>query len=877
VSHLSCKVLRAAALGVVTGLTAILFNPGLSRADNQEGWHKFPRRVDLLKPSYKGNYEASEIKTDYYIFQEKVTIDQILRSNGGNVLIVANEVILNAPIDTRVYFHLGPDYWTSWPDSDPDGDWSRGAALPLVLYYSPRVFKVFDSLYLWREMYDDTVKRFIHNVGDRPMRRTGAPPKYLEVPQLPSAQIPIALMTYTGNLGDDAIATDGADAPDNDVNWDNVKSGTIEIYATHISLCSQCRTALDQRIEHQSNSDTGNATFLQASGLEGGRGGAGSLPPCSYNQPRLPIGMRCNVLAAKIGGLSGAPGRGGDAGSVLLHFLNRSPDSDELALLKKATSVSRGRPALIARQRTPNYDTLVRLDPEIGLEFDLPPFIDGMAGGMPPIVSVPPIKVLLTVRDMFDNNNVQLNDPASLVTQSRDGQISIDTLTTDDALLAISTNFLALEASGVHYDIDLLVQNARSEPGLIALAPRHVFETYLQGSLRTMQRSLISQMINDWNSASAMVVYPGLLDHLSCVQTKYSVLSQDIQQYVRRLCQFKPVLNRGAVRSYFYRIGGLFATEPLNVNIDLRQDGSLNELTRIQVLLSSLLDEAAKNRLISYDSLLAQKKERIIAAIQDLEKRRAALTTVAESGDFGDLVRGLGEIAGHFGKAIGAIAADNWVTGGEELYSGVHAFAELLTHATATVPGVSNDADGLTEEIKRAQAGLAAFMQQVAENEDQMISLQNENLKELVKIRNDMFYAQGLFERRLENVFKTVFQDYLVRPTGQRAVLVENLGVIVKALEDPEPPPATIDIQLPHDSCKLSSPVPLGSTSGPAECALIPANLNVRAFISTAPKLNGFPLIVIDIGAANYHISFGGIIDMGQIKVEDMPADFVPW
>jgi hypothetical protein len=364
---------RNITLGVLLSLLA--FTMGICTAAAQtvdeRGWLLFPRKVKILKDTYNGNYERDVVKNDIFIFQPQVVINDLLATNGGDVLIVTNELFLNAPIDTRVRLRMGPDYWVaSPPGAEPNYDHEN---LGFALTYYEGVsgsLAAFDSLYLWRETYDPKQKRFVYSVGPRPTH--AAPPT--ELPQLPSAQVPLASTKESGHSHDTASPSDGTDAPSDDINWDNVRSGSIRIYATRIHLCDECKKALafasvltptalrrfpelvdkvtvylggrnflnpDPNAFLGDPFDIERAVFLQASGLKGGRGAAGS----SY---AAPLGK----LLDKAGGRSGMPGRGGDAGSIEVHFINTEPNSEEKDLLSRGVLADGGRPAQSSLQRT---------------------------------------------------------------------------------------------------------------------------------------------------------------------------------------------------------------------------------------------------------------------------------------------------------------------------------------------------------------------------------------------------------------------------------------------------------------------------------------------------------------------------------------------
>jgi hypothetical protein len=201
---------------------------------------------------------------------------------------------------------------------------------------------------------------FVHEVGKRPIIETKPgsqtpETRVTEIFQLPSGQVPLASWKEYARRYDSKRPTDGTDAPDGDVIWSAVKSGNIRIYANTVSFCDECKARLTGSsfgtlmetvtlpITKGDPFDIDRTAFLQASGLKGGRGAAGSM-----------YASEVGNLVGMAGGLSGRPGRAGDAGSIELHYVNHEPTEDELNLLKLAALTDRGVPAQSHRQRTPS-------------------------------------------------------------------------------------------------------------------------------------------------------------------------------------------------------------------------------------------------------------------------------------------------------------------------------------------------------------------------------------------------------------------------------------------------------------------------------------------------------------------------------------------
>ena len=193
---------------------------------SDRGWQEFRRLVPVLKDSFAGNFEHEVVKTDYFIFQKRVVINNPISTNGGNVLIVADELVLSAPIDTRVSMKMTPNYWVA---ASPGQDGDDFSSLGQSLVGAPDGLLAFDLLYLWRESYDPAKSMFVHEVGERPriaIKPGSQTPETIvtEIFQLPSGQVPLASSKEYDRRYDTKRPTDGADAPDGDVIWPAVKS-----------------------------------------------------------------------------------------------------------------------------------------------------------------------------------------------------------------------------------------------------------------------------------------------------------------------------------------------------------------------------------------------------------------------------------------------------------------------------------------------------------------------------------------------------------------------------------------------------------------------------------------------------------------------------
>src|SRR5690348_8844517 len=62
------------------------------------------QRTVLLKGSSPKPYPPDIVKRDIIWMSPRIVVNEPLRSFGGDILLYADEIVINAPIDSRVYF-----------------------------------------------------------------------------------------------------------------------------------------------------------------------------------------------------------------------------------------------------------------------------------------------------------------------------------------------------------------------------------------------------------------------------------------------------------------------------------------------------------------------------------------------------------------------------------------------------------------------------------------------------------------------------------------------------------------------------------------------------------------------------------------------------
>jgi hypothetical protein len=834
---------RILSLSLILSIVGLLYcTPGRGDAPGDalsaRGWQKFPRRVTVLKEGFKGNYEHEVVKNDYFIFQKKVLVNQLLDTNGGDVLIVADELIIEAPIDTRVSMRMTPDYWLAAPPGQDDADFS---SLGLVLRkWAPDAFQAFDSLYLWRDFYDPKKKKFVHGLAERPSTEiepgSQSPKiKVAELHQLPSGQVPLASIKEYDRRYDTRRPTDGTNAPSDEVIWSAVRSGTIRIYASKITLCTECEQILSG-LSHPMEEVTipitvgdpfdekEQAVFFQASGLKGGRGAAGSMYNALFGNL---IGMR--------GGLSGLPGRAGDAGSVELHFVNRHPTEDELNQIRLGISIKGGVPAQSHRQRTPSLSQ---------------------------IRSTP-------TRTSFQDE-VKITNLETL--QGTDGKVSVDFSNTDDAIRAIDGKLAEAELAG-NYSIELLVGGAQTAPDLFFVSPTSTLQTFLAQELVRLQNELLDLIEARLASAAPKTSfkYSPFFESLTCRQSGYATLTDTERAYLSRICEFRPIADRDPVTAYLLRVGGIYTDIP-DANASLRYQSILVEMNRTQQLIHAAISEMKELHILVFDAITEQQRQGLVAAIQKLEAARAALqeayeAALAKQPGLGDALKEVVVVVKDVADGIANFYSSNWVVAGEKFDGAMSGIIDLSE--AYKIPPDSPSFAELDAAIKGAQKGLKEFAAIVEATKSAIIKSQGANIRDLIVARERIegYRASSRFE--FDRLVRATVQEYF--QTSNSPTLKKNIEVIRSSVNEKNVS-TTLELPSLRQLC-LGNPTVILLSQLTEKAGCIEFDRQSSYVVVSKNKFADFPLLVVTKSDGTITRSFEQAFRASEIERLPMPPD----
>lgn len=273
----------------------------------------FPFKQKIFSQSF-GTYPDDLTKVDIIWLDETVTINQPLNSFGGDIIIYADTVNINAPIDSRVYIEQGVDHFA---DGNPHALLLDHGSLGKTWVNTTKTSDAIAAHPAYTAAFNDYLTRC-----------NDCSPDGTRKPEMPYGIVTDSPL----GIGFPNLSTrDGAPAPDfSVVNRQATRSGNIYIYARIINVKSELlQPEIPKfRADCEGLPTTFHPFAINAGGLRGGRGGLGSVsqavkhPPSTGDKYYFDEGAEHYQM---LGGFSGSGGPGGDAGNVTIVYLNSPP------------------------------------------------------------------------------------------------------------------------------------------------------------------------------------------------------------------------------------------------------------------------------------------------------------------------------------------------------------------------------------------------------------------------------------------------------------------------------------------------------------------------------------------------------------------------
>ena len=529
-------------------------------------------------------YEPTQTRCDVVWTGDHVVVDTVLNTNGGDLIIFAETVTFNAPVDTRPYFTLRKAFYPSYV-YPPDNNWLETTdALPEVL-------KSYTDLLFWREYYDPADKVWKFSVsgphvqlGKLDDNRLTSP---YSAPQLPGALFPrFGLLIENGVRGNDA-PTPAAEAR---------HSGNVLIVANKIEFCDKCiepypDTQLPTDVADYH--DVQRRRFIITAGVKGGLGSPGTQTSC--------FGKSASCFGWDFQPISGHHGGGGDAGSV--HIVTYGEDGsagkNEWGPLIDATS---GYPPFAGRLQTRSHAAL----------------------------TTQPNRSNSAFARLSAEGEFQLGES---------GQVSLETRRPLEEGLSLIQTRLAHLMLYRRYDPQSLVTEIQKRIGQDeeVLLPSDVLGRQLMDFRRDILLGLIQRANVEWGGdPTGKMALPHLetVTALSCDSASRLMISGGVQVEVAAMCDMQDLFRHPerSERTFVAHTGGLLRHDPTSFSAE-RYDSlaMLQRLERLQGALQllafdtqsiiALLDEANVREDVT---ILKANVERVQARIGALEQIRAS-------------------------------------------------------------------------------------------------------------------------------------------------------------------------------------------------------------------------------------------------------------
>ena len=273
----------------------------------------------VLTDDLGGTYNKFITKSDVVWVDDIIHIKDPLITNGGDAVLFAKLIVVEAPIDTRVAIDTYGFFW----DVDPNVPFNVHTIVSMndfdLSMYGNNQWRFFNDLRFWEDRYDPATRAYrFRGKGELPMiPRPGDKEAFIKIPKLPigNYQLPSGKNPHHGY---NSVPQNGSDAPNQIVNRAATRSGNIYMFAEDIQICPESTLPTWEKAADGDDYDYNRPVFFYASGLKGGRGGPGSYQ--AGNGLQLPQEEYFS------NGISGKAGRGGDAGSVYFYILNADKD-----------------------------------------------------------------------------------------------------------------------------------------------------------------------------------------------------------------------------------------------------------------------------------------------------------------------------------------------------------------------------------------------------------------------------------------------------------------------------------------------------------------------------------------------------------------------
>lgn len=685
-----------------------------------------------LSSDYDGPFAKGITKRNIVWIRDEIDVNKALRSYGGTIVIVANTLRINAPIDSRVYYRHDVDHFLpskldvrmSVKEQISDSDLYQRA-------FSDYYLHCFDCIY---DSKNDTY-----------------------IPEFPSGLTPNTEGYW--NEKKTNVFPRGTNSPDGMLDLVAGRAGDIYIFAHEIVISPDLTKPYlpEERAECRKLSTDFVPYALNAGGVQGGRGGAGISSPCVKSdgcpyQPAFVIG----------GGLNAPGGRGGDAGNVLIRLVNYEASlTDISALLKTVTNVAGGLPGASTKVRTPTARGDHKPDGtrcSFTVEGAWPLADKGLPGRDPEIIPV-------------DTNNA-LSEIASLLNEL-DSRSDYDYRElADRAKVDRSIYSLHLSDELTHYLASSLV---KAETRFVTDAD-HRFHSRKQataGYLSPLLAKINSSELDNSDLTDRQLIFARELNAFRPLD--------DVDPFTHYLQQSGGVLN-------IYSNGAFARYTAQATRIDINTGTQL--LGQIEVKLAGihrlLFEQFVHQRAVEYENRITGLKTLIAEAkkkADDATNNGGPLPFIRA------VVSALDGGIGGFKTVVDALVtkfnSDNPLEGGDAgLGQGLSNVSDAFRKLQDLVRTAPNDPTikDLMKELQNVLSEYAAFKRSVEDDRERLL---REQYKDFLDVLDSRYSLENKLESdsaQFHDLLRTVIAGYLVDPARDDEGFRNNLQSLVTFL-----------------------------------------------------------------------------------------------
>lgn len=741
-----------------------------------------------------GNYEIYRHikKVDVACVADEIRVDQPLHTWGGDLVMFATRIEVNAPIDVRPYFVQSKPFdryqgsYRGWGNAllEPPrlGNWSSPASVQAYQRMSDEHYSACQNCI---------------TVGQEVIG-----PQF--PPGLTAANISGA--GYSGDYYQNNLKP--GLAPLRIASSSTGRSGSVTLIAREIVFANH----LTGKFAPQEVCDkTGADTFaINASGVRGGRGGMGAVASCAGYRPSG--SFRCTDDLYRNRSLSGPGGDGGDGGEVTIVKLDSAIDEPFRTRIAKSTTAAGG----LAGPRS---------------LFILP---EATSGGWGELPYVP-----------MCQRASGSQAPAAL--PGRDGTVTFTSARAVDGL-ALLYKIVSARQARADYLFDELAKRSVESKFLftdshVSFFDRAIAEAVLHGYARIaaevhsgVTRSVGSLPFDRWQSLAG-VTPEAVSAQVPIAPSTYQVLKdwplvdgssgQGSTQFFLRSGGFLNVDDEQAFRRFLAEASRIDLGKQLELTAE-----QLGELTRIKGFV-------AESMLFNREVDIRQRLTSLQSALVDLEKRLDS----APTGGLEGLVKSIADARGPIAALITALTAGD--------VSGIIGTLGPASTAIGRIYGAMHTADPDASGVPALKAAIAAttkeledFLQAAAQ-----IRAQNTRSEEYAAFR--ALRERGALRSKLNgriammpDLLKLSLLTYAADPANSRQTLASNAQAVwtfARRFPDEEP---VFRLRPGPDSCGLLSTWDFGRNKG--RCGVLNNPEPQIVFLITGDAfLDGLPALVV--------------------------------